>query len=177
MRVTLLGTGCPQADAHRYGPAALVETGTTEAREAWLVDCGSGVTQRLLEHGTNGAAVTGLILTHLHSDHTMDLIQLQQSGWYQNRPGPLRVYGPTRTRAFIDALLAAWEPEMQQRRAYEMRTGRDRAVTVEPECIFETVERLAGELGVKRRGDDWPGWIYAKGFEVLAAENREMGEK
>ena len=81
MHVTLLGTGCPQADAHRYGPSALVETGPTGARETWLIDCGSGVTQRLLEHGTNGAAVTGLILTHLHSDHTMDFIQLQQSGW------------------------------------------------------------------------------------------------
>ena len=89
MRVTLLGTGCPIADVHRYGPATLVEAGG----EAWLVDCGSGVTQRLLAHGLNGARITGLLLTHLHSDHTVDFIQLLISGWHQGRSTPLKVYG------------------------------------------------------------------------------------
>ncbi len=117
MRVTLLGTGCPVADVHRYGPATLVEAGS----ETWLVDCGSGVTQRLLAHGTNGARITGLLLTHLHSDHTVDFIQLLISGWHQGRTVPLKVYGPQRTRAFLHALLKAWEPEFQQRLAHELR--------------------------------------------------------
>lgn len=117
MRVTLLGTGCPVADVHRYGPATLVEAGP----ETWLVDCGSGVTQRLLAHGTHGAAVTGLLLTHLHSDHTVDFIQLLISGWHQGRTTPLRVFGPRRTRAFFGALLEAWRPEFEQRKAHELR--------------------------------------------------------
>ncbi len=117
MRVTLLGTGCPIADARRYGPAALVEAGP----ETWLVDCGSGVTQRLLAHGSNGARVTGLLLTHLHSDHTVDFMQLLLSGWHQGRAGPLRVYGPARTKAFFGALLEAWQPEFRQRTAHELR--------------------------------------------------------
>lgn len=117
MRVTLLGTGCPIADEWRYGPSALVEAG----EESWLVDCGSGVTQRLLAHGTNGARITGLILTHLHSDHTVDFIQLLISGWHQGRGGPLRVYGPSRTSEFFQSLLAAWRPEFEQRLAHELR--------------------------------------------------------
>jgi ribonuclease Z len=117
MRVTLLGTGCPVADVHRYGPATLVEAGD----ETWLVDCGSGVTQRLLAHGTNGARITGLLLTHLHSDHTVDFIQLLISGWHQGRTAPLKIYGPTRTREFLHALLEAWQPEFQQRLAHELR--------------------------------------------------------
>ena len=117
MRVTLLGTGCPIADVHRYGPATLVEAG----EEAWLVDCGSGVTQRLLAHGLNGARITGLLLTHLHSDHTINFIQLLISGWHQGRSSPLQVYGPRRTRAFFEGLLHAWEPEFQQRLAHELR--------------------------------------------------------
>jgi ribonuclease Z len=117
MRVTLLGTGCPIADIYRYGPSTLVEAG----EETWLVDCGSGVTQRLLAHGTNGARVTGLLLTHLHSDHTVDFIQLLISGWHQGRSAPLKVYGPRRTSAFFGALLKAWEPEFQQRLAHELR--------------------------------------------------------
>ena len=44
MLVTLLGTGCPQIHAHRFGPASLVRSGGL----TFLVDCGSGVTQRLV---------------------------------------------------------------------------------------------------------------------------------
>jgi ribonuclease Z len=117
MRVTLLGTGCPVADVHRYGPATLVEAGP----ETWLVDCGSGVAQRLLAHGSSGARLTGLILTHLHSDHTVDFIQLLVSGWHQGREAPLRVFGPRRTGEFLGGLLAAWAPEFAQRIAHELR--------------------------------------------------------
>lgn len=127
MRVTLLGTGCPIADVQRYGPAALVEAGP----ETWLVDCGSGVSQRLLAHGTNSAKLTGLILTHLHSDHTVDFLQVLMSGWHQGRAAPLRVWGPQRTRRFFGDLLAAWQPEFEQRIAHELREPRGLEVEIE----------------------------------------------
>jgi ribonuclease Z len=117
MRVTLLGTGCPIVDVHRYGPATLVEI----ENEMWLIDCGSGVTQRLLAHGKSGADITALLLTHLHSDHIVDFIQLLISGWHQGREAPLRVYGPRRTCEFLGDLLAAWKPEMEQRIKHELR--------------------------------------------------------
>lgn len=131
MRVTLLGTGCPIADVHRYGPATLVEAGD----ESWLIDCGSGVTQRLLAHGSNSARITGLLLTHLHSDHTVDFIQLLISGWHQGRHEPLRIYAPRRTKAFFGALLQAWEPEFEQRLAHELRP---------PEGLQTCIEEIDG---------------------------------
>ncbi len=132
MQVTLLGTGCPIADEFRYGPATMVEAGP----ETWLVDCGSGVTQRLLAHGTSGARITGLILTHLHSDHTVDFIQLLISGWHQGRQAPLRIYGPARTREFFGALLEAWQPEFRQRLAHEHRP---------PEGLGVEIEEIGGD--------------------------------
>ncbi len=65
MQVTLLGTGCPQVHTRRFGPASLVRQGGL----SFLVDCGSGVTQRLVAAGSSGAALDALLLTHLHSDH------------------------------------------------------------------------------------------------------------
>lgn len=127
MRVTLLGTGCPVVDPLRFGPSALVESGG----ERWLVDCGNGVTPRLLAHGTNGAQITGLLLTHLHSDHTVDIIQLLISGWHQGRTKPLKVYGPKRTARFIADLMAAWRPEFEQRKAHELRDPAGLEVIVE----------------------------------------------
>ena len=43
MQLTLLGTGCPSVDYKRCGSANLVSTEDTRI----LIDCGSGVTQRL----------------------------------------------------------------------------------------------------------------------------------
>jgi len=117
MEVTLLGTGCPQCDTSRFGPASLVRYGNATV----LVDCGSGVTQRLLGAGSSGAAVDAVLLTHLHSDHLVDLYQLLVSGWHQGRDRPLRVYGPPGTRRHVEGLLALWQPERRQRLAHERR--------------------------------------------------------
>ena len=50
MELTLLGTGCPQCDVRRFGPANLVR----HAGLSLLVDCGSGGTQRLLAAQSSG---------------------------------------------------------------------------------------------------------------------------
>ena len=63
------------------GPASLVRAGGL----ALLVDCGSGVTQRLIEAGSQSAAIDALFLTHLHSDHLVDLYQLIVTSWHQGR--------------------------------------------------------------------------------------------
>ena len=117
MRVTLLGTGCPQADPHRFGPASLVFAGGRQ----FLIDCGSGVTQRLLGAGSSGAQLDAVLLTHLHSDHVIDLYQLLISSWHQGRDRPQRIFGPPGTRAFAEATMELWRREREQRIAWERR--------------------------------------------------------
>ena len=117
MRLTLLGTGCPQCDTERYGPASLV---TCEGR-TFLVDCGSGVTQRLVGAGAPGRDLEAVFLTHLHSDHLVDLYQLVISSWHQGRMRPQRIFGPAGTRRFVEATMAAWRDELALRIGYERR--------------------------------------------------------
>src|SRR5271155_3501995 len=119
MDLTLLGTGCPQVDTERYGPASLVR----HEGFSFLVDCGSGVTQRLLAAGSSGAALDAIFLTHLHSDHIVDLFQLIISSWHQGRDRPQRLFGPTGTRHFCDGLMALWRAELDQRIAHERRAS------------------------------------------------------
>ena len=69
MLLTLLGTGCPAVHAERFGPAQIVRHGDT----ALLVDCGSGVTQRMAQAGISGRDIDAVLLTHMHSDHIIDL--------------------------------------------------------------------------------------------------------
>ena len=117
MEIVFLGTGCPVVSSERYGPAQLVLSDGT----AVLVDCGSGVTQRLVAAGTPGRDLDALLLTHLHSDHLVDLYQLIVSSWHQGRDRPLPIYGPPGTRRYVAGLMALWEPELKQRIAHEKR--------------------------------------------------------
>ena len=117
MLVTLLGTGCPQCHPARLGPASLVRAGTLSL----LVDCGSGVTQRLVAAGSSGAALDAVLFTHLHSDHVVDLYQLIVSSWHQGRDRHQRIFGPKGTRTFADGLMEVWRAEREARIRYEAR--------------------------------------------------------
>ncbi len=130
MLTTLLGTGCPPADPHRFGPAALIRNSDSRL----LVDCGSGVSQRLVSAGCPGAQIDTLLLTHLHSDHLVDLYQLIVSSWHGGRDRPQRVFGPPGTRQFVEATLALWDRERAQRIAHERRPS-TAALEVEVEEI------------------------------------------
>lgn len=137
MRVTLLGTGCPQVSTRRYGPASLLRTETHQ----FLIDCGSGVTQRLLAAGASGKQIDAVLLTHLHSDHIVDLFQLIISSWHQGRDRPQRIFGPVGTKQYVKGLMALWKPELDQRIAHEKRpstTALELEVTeVEPGRIIQ----------------------------------------
>ena len=60
MYLTLLGTGCPSVDFKRFGPSNLISTNKTKI----LVDCGSGVTQRLNQAKISSADIDALFLTN-----------------------------------------------------------------------------------------------------------------
>ena len=89
LSITLLGTGCPAVSTTRYGPANLIHCGDLTL----LVDVGSGTTQRLVGSGTNGAAIDALLITHIHTDHLVDLYQFIISSWHQNRDRKQVIYG------------------------------------------------------------------------------------
>jgi len=116
-RVVLLGTGNPNPDPERSGPAvAVVVSG-----KAYLFDCGTGVVRRAA--AAAGRGIAGLeapnlgivFLTHLHSDHTLGLADLILTPWVMERRTPLEVYGPPGTRALTDHLLEAYADDIRIR--------------------------------------------------------------
>ena len=117
MKLTLLGTGCPSIDYKRCGSSNLISTRNTKI----LVDCGSGVTQRLHQSKNSSANIDALLLTHLHSDHVVDLYQLIISSWHSDRTSAWKIYGPKGTKKFVDKLFLAWRDERDLRISYEKR--------------------------------------------------------
>ena len=119
MHLTLLGTGCPSVDPKRYGPANLVSTNKSNI----LIDCGSGVTQRLASAKILSSQIDALVFTHLHSDHIVDFYQLIISSWHSYRIKPWKIYGPKGTKNFLTKIMNAWKKERELRIKYELRAS------------------------------------------------------
>ncbi len=93
IRVTLLGTGTPAPVMNRFGPSILVEAG----EQKFLFDAGRGAMQRLTQIGVELEDVTGVFLTHLHSDHVVGFPDLWLTGWlFGERAVPLSGLGTAR---------------------------------------------------------------------------------
>lgn len=105
IRVTLLGTGSPRPVMDRFGPSILVEAGV----EKFVVDAGRGSIQRLTQLGVSYKDITGVLLTHLHSDHTVGLPDLWLTGWLMSaRATPTELWGPSGTADLARHLEAAY---------------------------------------------------------------------
>lgn len=117
MRLVLLGTGTPNADPQRSGPASAIVVNS----DAYLVDCGPGIVRRAAaahERGITALAMPNLkrvFLTHLHSDHTLGLPDLIFSPWVLERTEPLHVYGPPGTAAMVRHIEQAWSEDVRIR--------------------------------------------------------------
>jgi ribonuclease BN (tRNA processing enzyme) len=127
-RVVMLGTGTPNADPDRYGPAVAVVVDDA----SYLVDFGVGVVRRAAaaeRSGITALAATRLTLafaTHLHSDHTLGLADLILTPWILERPTPLTLYGPRGLRAMTRHLVAAYAEDIRIRtRGGEPKHGYD----------------------------------------------------
>lgn len=99
MKITLLGTGCPEPNANRASSGYLVEIGN----DCILLDCGGGVFDRLLQAGKKPSDITHLFFSHLHTDHMMDYARLVHAAWDEGGQ-PIKVFGPPPIRTIHERL-------------------------------------------------------------------------
>ena len=119
-QVVMLGTGTPNAEPDRSGPAVAVVVNDT----AYLVDAGAGVVRRAAAMApTWGGPIAALeperlghaFLTHLHSDHTVGLPDLILTSWTLGRGQPLELFGPEGTRKMVEHIHAAYDADIKYR--------------------------------------------------------------
>jgi len=116
--VVLLGTGTPNPDPDRSGPAVAIVVDSS----VYIVDAGPGIVRRVAAaaRATKFAALAMpklkiAFLTHLHSDHTVGLPDLMLSPWVIGRTVPLEVYGPPGTQNMVEHLQAAYAADIEAR--------------------------------------------------------------
>lgn len=116
--VTLTGTGIPHPTPGRAGPGALVRHGDV----ALQFDAGRGTVMRLADAGSPPHALTALFLTHIHSDHLVDLADVAMTRWIQqelHQVGPLTVVCPEgQTAEFVRRMFDVWSDDIAVRMAH-----------------------------------------------------------
>ena len=103
MQLTILGSGTAIPSLRRGSPGLLVEV----AGQSLLFDGGAGTLPRLLRAGVTVLDLDRVFYTHLHPDHTGDLVPLlfalRNPAWQRTKP--LYITGPKGFRAYHEGLV------------------------------------------------------------------------
>lgn len=97
-----------------------------------------GVTRQFVEAGYTLAQANTIILTHLHSDHCLELGPLLHTIWVSSPKRELTIYGPPGTSALIDSFFAAMSYEIEMRMADEQQ--------LDPRGMFNCIEFQEGPV-------------------------------
>ncbi len=170
-RLVLLGTGTPNAEADRSGPASAIVSGG----RAYLVDFGPGVVRRARAAQRLGIdelappRIDHAFVTHLHSDHTAGYPDLILTPWVLGRREPLQVYGPPGIRAMTDHLLAAFAEDIRVRTEGDEHANRGGcrvdAHEIEPGVVLDD-----GCVKVTAFAVEHGSWPHAFGYRFDAPD-------
>lgn len=130
--VTLLGTkGGPAIYPGSPMPtSSLVEM---EGRQI-VVDCGLGVTRALVEQGVRLPDLRTIVITHLHSDHYLELGPLLHTAWTAGLKDEITVYGAAGLDEYWRHFLASMAFDIETRISDEGRPDLERLVDIRAMC-------------------------------------------
>jgi ribonuclease BN (tRNA processing enzyme) len=111
--VALLGTkGGP---AIRPGSSMPTSNLLQMAGRQIVVDCGLGVTRGLVDQGVKLPELTTIFVTHMHSDHYLELGPLLHTAWTAGLKTPVEVWGPEGLEAYWQGFLGSMAADIELR--------------------------------------------------------------
>lgn len=126
MTLVLLGTqGGPNYNLVRGESASVVLVDD----QPYLIDCGYGTLRALKEARVSFLDIAQVFLTHLHDDHSADVVSLLGHQWTQGRVASTLVYGPYGTDELVKAAIRYNRANTEIRMLDEGRS-------VKPEDLF-----------------------------------------
>ncbi|MEM8750948.1 MAG: MBL fold metallo-hydrolase [Pseudomonadota bacterium] len=126
--VALLGT--------KGGPA--IRTGSTNPTSSLLVangrkivvDCGIGVTRGLVDQGMALKDLELIFITHMHSDHYLELGPLLHTAWTAGLATPVTIYGPDGITDYWSSFLQSMKADIDLRKADEGRPDLESLINI-----------------------------------------------
>ncbi|QXC59661.1 MBL fold metallo-hydrolase [Aquihabitans sp. G128] len=184
--VVLTGTGVPHPRPGRAGAGTLVRCGGV----ALQFDAGRATVLRLMEAGTAPHALSALFVTHVHSDHVVDLADVAMTRWIQQQlvaTGPLVVVAPEGGAArFVERMLDPYDEDLALRVAHvgaePIRVDlRPFAVPATPEVVWTSDDGTVRVLAVAVHHEPVPDAVAYRvetpeGVVVVSGDTRVCQE-
>jgi ribonuclease BN (tRNA processing enzyme) len=100
-RLVLLGTqGGPLIRSYKQTPSASL---IVYKEVPFIIDAGYGTTFKLRDAGINLSSLKYIFITHLHSDHYLDLGPLLYNAWISGLTQEVHIYAPKGIKALLNA--------------------------------------------------------------------------
>jgi len=80
-----------------------------------VVDCGLGVTRRLVDQGMALTDLSTIFVTHLHSDHILELGPLLHTAWTAGLKTPVTIHGPEGLATYWDGFCLSMKADIDLR--------------------------------------------------------------
>lgn len=80
-----------------------------------VVDCGLGVTRGLVDQGMRLEDVSLIFISHMHSDHYIELGPLLHTAWTAGLNAPVNIYGPPGLELYWDGFLRSMKADIDLR--------------------------------------------------------------
>lgn len=163
-RIVLLGTkgGPALRPGGPWPSASLLELGGRRI----VVDCGLGVTRGLVDAGVSLKEIDLVFVTHLHSDHVLELGPLLHTAWTAGLDHHVRVFGPPGLGHYWTRFLQSMEFDIEIRIGDEGRPDIVDLVSIEE--FYEGDVLVEEALSVRALRVDHPPVTecYALRFET-----------
>jgi ribonuclease BN (tRNA processing enzyme) len=164
--VTLLGTkGGP---AIRPGSAMPTSNLLHLGGETIVVDCGLGVTKALVDQGMELKNLSLLFISHLHSDHYLELGPLVHTAWTAGLKTPVAIWGPAGLDLYWEGFLASMKADIDLRIEDEGRPDLRQLVTLH--VIDEGEVMRQGKVSVSALRVEHPPLIDCFALSFRTAE-------
>ncbi|MGX9355078.1 MBL fold metallo-hydrolase [Roseobacteraceae bacterium S113] len=95
-----------------------------------VVDCGLGVTRGLVDQGMQLKDLSLIFITHLHSDHYLELGPLIHTAWTAGLKTPVTIYGPAGLSQHWEGFLHSMQADIDLRMEDEGRPDLRDLVTI-----------------------------------------------
>lgn len=95
-----------------------------------VVDCGLGVSKAIVDQGVRLQDLTLIFITHMHSDHYLELGPLLHTAWTAGKQTPVQIWGPAGIERYWDGFLLSMAEDIDLRIEDEGRPDLRDLVTV-----------------------------------------------
>jgi len=124
VKVVFLGTGTADSFERAQSSILLEKNGCSI-----LVDAGNGCLLRLGQLGKKPSDIKAVLLTHIHLDHSGDLLPLLKARWLSGVKEKLKIFAPPGTGNWLNSQLEAF-PFLKGRLSYSVEEVGEEKFTV-----------------------------------------------